>query len=49
MRYVLESLISILIHPAPEHALEADIAAEMINNPSLFHQNAQEWVRNFAK
>lgn len=49
MRYVIESLITILANPAPEHALENDIAAEMINNPNGFRNTAQEWVRNFAR
>ena len=49
MRYVLESIITVLAHPAPEHALENDIAAQMLNNPAAFHQTAQEWVRQFAK
>jgi ubiquitin-protein ligase len=49
MRYVIESVISILATPAPEHALEPEIAAEMMNSPAVFHQKAQEWVRNFAR
>lgn len=48
MRYVIESVISILANPAPEHALEIGIAAEMANNPSLYIANAQEWVRRYA-
>lgn len=49
MRYVIESLISILAQPAPEHALESEIAAEMMADPGRFYQTAQEWVRNFAR
>ena len=49
MRFVLETVISILAEPAPEHALEAEIAAEMMNNPTLFRQKAQEHVRLYAR
>lgn len=49
MRFVLESVISILATPAPEHALEPEIAAEMLNNPSAFANKAQDWVRQYAR
>lgn len=48
MRYVIESIISILSQPAPEHAVEPEIASQMLNNPTLFYQKAQEWVRDYA-
>ena len=49
MRFVLESVITILSHPAPEHALETDIAAEMANDYSTFLKKAQAFVKNYAR
>jgi ubiquitin-conjugating enzyme E2 D/E len=48
LRYVLETVLTILSEPAPEHALEPEIAAEMMNNPTLFRQKVQEYVRRYA-
>ena len=48
IRFVLESVITLLMEPAPEHALEPEIASEMLNNPTLFRQKAQEHVRRYA-
>ena len=48
IRYVVEILASMLASPMPEHAVEADIAAMMLNNPEQFQRTAQEWTRKYA-
>ncbi|XP_071946292.1 ubiquitin-conjugating enzyme E2 L3-like [Antedon mediterranea] len=46
---ILESLISLVLNPEPEHPLRADVAEEYKNNRDKYMKKAQDLVKNQDK
>ena len=49
IRFIIETIMSVMINPAPEHAVENDIATLLLNNYSQFEANARQWVNQYAR
>ena len=49
VRHVVEIIINMLLSPNPDHAVEAEIARQMMENYEAFQATAQEWVNNYAR
>ncbi|CAG9324757.1 unnamed protein product [Blepharisma stoltei] len=49
IRHIIELIMSTLISPSPEHAVEPEIAQQMMNNYDGFVATARQWVNNFAR
>lgn len=46
---VLQSLISLVISPQPEHPLRADLAEEYSRDRAKFMKNAEEFTRKHSE
>ena len=46
---VLQSLVSLIHEPEPEHPLRADLAEEYTKDKKKFMKNAEENVKKFAE
>lgn len=49
IRFIAETILSMLITPIPEHAVEDSIAAELLQNPAAYEHTASEWVTRYAR
>jgi ubiquitin-conjugating enzyme E2 D len=49
IRWIIELIISFLINPVPEQAVEADIASQMANNYDAYVNTARQWVNQYAR
>lgn len=48
IRHILELLLSTLHNPSPEHAVEPEIAQQLMNNPDAFAATCRQWVNQYA-
>jgi len=49
VRHVIEAIMSTLINPNPEHAVENEISQLMLSNYDQFADNARQWVQQYAR
>ncbi|CAG9311473.1 unnamed protein product [Blepharisma stoltei] len=49
IRHVIELLLSTLITPSPEHAVEPEIAQQMMNSHEAYVATARQWVNQYAR
>jgi len=49
IRYVIETVLSILMQPNADHAVEPEIAQLMLNDEAGYLARAREWTRNYAQ
>jgi ubiquitin-protein ligase len=49
IRYVIDTVLSIMLQPNPEYPFEPEIAQLMLDDEGAFLARAREWTQNYAQ
>jgi ubiquitin-protein ligase len=49
IRFVVDTILSMMSNPMPEHAVEPEIATQMQQNEEAYNATARQWTQQYAQ